>query len=254
MPGVLGRCLMETYVEYPVALWSTISEFIVIAGVVACGLALNYRFLMKLKEEKRKRPLGRKGNVVEPIASAFCIFQMFYWPYNMLIHWNMANNIIPSKSMYGWWPIILYQIGIKMGHVYISWNSVFIGLIRYVYIVHHEKSNQWNFERVGKAFCVCSFIVPIIQETLGIFTSNYNEYQKTFPEQQLVDCIANDLNVNSTTISIPYTTYTSQLTKAVLPDSIIWILWFIYAICSVLVMLNIIDIILYSKIFLSIKR
>ena len=121
-------------------------------------------------------------------------------------------------------------------------------------MVHHEKSNQWNFERVGKAFCVFSFVVPVFQETLGIFTSNYDEYQKTFPEQQLVDCIANDLNVNSTTISIPYTTYTLQLTKAVLPDSIIWILWFIYAICSVLVMLNIIDIILYSKIFLSIKR
>ena len=55
MPGELGRCLMETYVEYPVALSSTISEFIVIVGVVACGLVLNYRFLLKLKEEKRKR-------------------------------------------------------------------------------------------------------------------------------------------------------------------------------------------------------
>ena len=75
MPGVLARCLMGAFVEHPVALWSTILEFV---AIVTCGLALNYRFLMKLKEEKRNRPLGRKGNVIEPIVSASCMFQMIY--------------------------------------------------------------------------------------------------------------------------------------------------------------------------------
>ena len=254
MPGVLARCLMEAFVEHPVALWSTILEFVAIVGVASCGLALNYRFLMKLKKEKRQRPLGRKGNVIEPIVSAFCIFQMIYWPYNMLMHWNMCNNIIPSKYLYGWWSNLLYQVAIRMSHTYISCNSVFIALIRYVYIVHHEKANQWNFEFVGRIFCVCSFVVPIIQELLGMFTANYNEYQKTFPEHQLVDCIANDLNVNSSTISIPYTPYTLQLTKSVLPESVIWALWSIYLTSTVLLMFNIIDIFLYVKIFLTIER
>ena len=46
MPGVLARCLMETIVEHPVALWSTMLESLGIVGVASCGLALNYRFLM----------------------------------------------------------------------------------------------------------------------------------------------------------------------------------------------------------------
>ena len=254
MPGVLARCLMEAFVEHPVALWSTILEFVAIAGVAICGLALNYRFLMKLREEKRNRPLGRKGNVIEPIVTTSCMFQMVYWPYNMLMHWNMCNDIIPSKYLYGWWPNIVYQIAIKASRTYISWNSAFIAGIRYFYIVHHEKANQWKFEHVGRLFCVCSFVLPVLTETIGMFTSNYLQYQKTFPEQQLVDCIANDLKVNSSMISIPYTPYTLQLTKMVLPDSIIWFLFSIYLLCTVLRMFNIVDIFLYVKIFLTIKR
>ena len=170
MPGVLARCLMEAFVEHPVALWSTILEFVAIAGVAICGLALNYRFLMKLREEKRNRPLGRKGNVIEPIVTTSCMFQMVYWPYNMLMHWNMCNNIVPSKYLYGWWPNILYAIAIEIGRIYMSWNSVFIALTRYVYIVHHEKANQWNFANVGRLFCVCSFVVPFLNGMLGILT------------------------------------------------------------------------------------
>ena len=116
-----------------------------------------------------------------------------------------------------------------MGRIYISWNSVFIALIRYVYIVHHERSNQWKFENVGRLFCFASFMVPFLVEAIGIFTSIYNEYQKMFPEQQMADCIARYLNVSSSTITIPYTPYTLQLTKFVLPDSMIWVLWFIHA-------------------------
>ena len=52
MPGVLARCLMGAFVERPVALWSIILEFVALVGVAICGLALNYRFLMKLQEEK----------------------------------------------------------------------------------------------------------------------------------------------------------------------------------------------------------
>ena len=254
MPGVLTRCLMEAYIEEPVALWSTILEFVALAVVVLCGLVLNYRYLMKLLEEKRKRPLGRKGNVIEPIATSFCIFQMIYWPYNILMHWNLVNEIIPAKYLYGWWANISYQIGIKMGRIYISWNSVFIALIRYVYIVHHERSNQWKFENVGRLFCIASFMVPFLVEAIGIFTSIYNEYQKMFPEQQMADCIARYLNVSSSTISIPYTPYTLQLTKSVLPDSMIWVLWFIHASSTFLVFSNIVDAFLYMKIFLTIKR
>ena len=48
MPGVLARCLMGAFVERPVALWSTILEFVAIVGVATCGLALNYRFLIEM--------------------------------------------------------------------------------------------------------------------------------------------------------------------------------------------------------------
>ena len=254
MLGVLTRCLMEAYVENPVSLWSTILEFVALVCVVLCGWALNYRFLIKLLKEKRNRPLGRKGNVIEPIASSFCIFQIIYWPYNILMHWNLANEVFPAKYLYGGLANLLYQILIKIGRVYISWNSVFTAFIRYFYIVHHEKANQWKFDSVGRILCISSFLVPISVETLGMFTSNYNEYQKTFPEQQLAGCIADYLNVNSTSISIPYEPYTLQLTKMIFPESLIWVLWCIYMSLMVFVFFNMIDFFFYFKIFVSIKR
>ena len=84
MPGEVIICLMEQFVEKTFSLWSTVAELVLIIAIMAFGMRINFRFWVKLDEEKRRRPIVRKGNVIEPIASWFCILQMIYWPFNML--------------------------------------------------------------------------------------------------------------------------------------------------------------------------
>jgi hypothetical protein len=67
MPDIFCACLYKAVINIPVSLWSTVLEFLFSVIISVCGEIFNYRFMTKLKEEKRKTPIGRKGNVIEPI-------------------------------------------------------------------------------------------------------------------------------------------------------------------------------------------
>ena len=134
------------------SIWTTILDFFFSTVIGVLAVMVNYSFMKKLEEEKRLKPPGRKGNVIEPVMRLFCKIQMVYWPYYLLYFWINFNGIIPSYLMNGWWCNVILQISIKFLRMLISWNSFFVALIRYIYIVHREKSNQWEFEQVGKWF------------------------------------------------------------------------------------------------------
>jgi hypothetical protein len=152
MPDITCACIYKAWVNIPVSLWSTVLEFLFSVLICVCGEIINYRFMSKLREEKRKTPLGRKGNVIEPIMRWFCKLQMIYWPYQLLSIWVWFNEIIPFEYMNGWWCSAATLIVLKFGRMCIGWNSLFVALIRYLYIVHRQKSNQWDFEKVGRIF------------------------------------------------------------------------------------------------------
>ena len=254
MLGLIFVCILETDFVEKTTLFSTVLAFVCVIVVICFGLKLNHRFLVKLREEKRARPLGRKGNVIEPIASLFCIIQMIYWPYNILFTWIFSSQIFPPNFMIGWHATVLWNVGIKMGRTYIACNSLFTSLIRYIYIVHHERSNQWEFEKVGKLFCIASVLIPITVQSMGFFTSDMFEIQSLWPQKELIDCFASHLNVNSTNIEFPYPTDALQLTRKFLPESVIDSLWLIFTSFSLLIYSNLVECILYVRIFQTIKR
>ena len=252
------KCLYQSegLVEKRHELWSTVLEFILIAVVIFCGVALNYRFFDKLKVERRRRPPGRKGNVIEPIVSLFCIFQIIYWPYNVLYFWLFSNEIVKIDDLSGWWPNILIEL-IRMGRLYIGWNSLFVALIRYIFIVHREKSNQWQFENVGRIFSILSFAVPVVVQLMGVFTHNWSEYQVNMEDQDLTklkDCISSNMNTNASNIQIPYPTYPLKWTMMFLPEEMISLLWWIWVCLTTLSQLCVPEVFLYSRIYLTIKR
>ena len=256
MSDPVWKCLYQSkgLVEKPHELWFTVLEFIFITIVIFCGVALNYRFFDKLKVEKRRRPLGRKGNVIEPIVSLFCIFQIIYWPYNVLYFWLFSNEIVKIDDLSGWWPNILIEL-IRMGRLYIGWNSLFVALIRYIYIVHREKSNQWEFENVGRIFSILSLAVPVVVQLMAVFTHNWSEYQTSMEDQDwLKDCISSNMNTTASNVQIPYPTYPLKWTMMFLPEEMISLLWWIWVCLTTLSQLCIPEVFLYSRIFQTIKR
>ena len=246
-------CIYKTFVDEPVSTWSTILELIFSVGLSICGFLVNYRFIRKLQEEKRETPLGRKGNVIEPIMSWYCRFQIIYWPYHLLYFWLSRNEIISSEFIYyqSWFCDVL-TLTLRFGRVCIAYNSLFVSLIRYLYIVHQQKANQWEFERVARRFVIASVGVPLALETIGTLTNPFTEYLSTDELDSCVD-FWKSLNTTENNVETP-TAKAYEFTTRYLPEKIVLGVYYIYASVTGIIFLNIADAFLYFKIFQSIKR
>ena len=91
-------CIYKTFVDEPVTLWTTILEFVFSIVIGICGVVINYRFVKKLSEERRNTPIGRRGNIIEPVIRWNCCFQMVFWPYDLLYFWINQNEIMQMAS------------------------------------------------------------------------------------------------------------------------------------------------------------
>ena len=245
-------CAMKVLRDDPGSTLTTILEGVFTIIVCVCGVMVNYRFMKKLEEEKKKRPLGRKGNVIEPVMRWFLQFQIIYWPYLMTYLWIQFNYFIPSEYMAGWWCNVMSQIGIKMGRMCISYNSTFVAFIRYLHIVHYKKVDKWDYDKVRKGCAISSIAIPILIEIVGTVTSQYEEYTSL---EKYNDCILDYRGLNSTHILPPL----KPLLIRWLSDSqrfaplVRWI-YYGYSFVTIIVFLNVIDCFLYFEIFRSIKR
>ena len=251
MPDIVCTCLYEAYKDPPMSIWTLILDFLCSLVIGILGVIVNYKFIQKLQKEKQSRPEGRKGNVIEPVMKLFCKVQIIYWPFYLLYFWLSLNGILPSSFMSGWSCILGGWAVIKLGRVIISWNSFFVALIRYTYIVHREKSNQWDFDRVGKWFGVASIGIPIVFNTIDVLTNGGWQYQLG---EAFANCISLNLGLNNTNnMTIP-NVYPYAWTVEYLPQYLILSIYYTVWVLKVLICANIADGYLYLSIYRCIKR
>ena len=248
MFGIFGDCLLKTFKDEPVATWSTILEFLFSVLIGVCGVTVNDRYRKKLQEETRNTPAGRKGNVLEPIMRWYCILQMIFWPYELLLLWITTNEVIPFEWVPFWIRPILYYV-MRFGRMSIAYNSLFVALIRFLYIVHRQRANQCDFERTGRWFQIASIAIPIVLQTLHIFTSDGGEHFAI--SDRFGDCLAS-FNSSYTTENVRQ--FGLELALRVLPSPLVLTLRYIYIIITVIVICNAAEVFLYIKIFQSMQR
>ena len=133
MPDIVCKCIYEAYIDPPMSIWTTLLDFFCYVVIGVLCVIINCKFIKKLQEEKRAKPPGRKGNVIEPIMQLFCKFQIIFWPYYIIYFWIHLNGIVPASLMNGWWCNVAALISIRFGRMTIAWNSFFVAFIRYVY-------------------------------------------------------------------------------------------------------------------------
>ena len=176
---------------------------------------------------------------------------MIFWPYNLLFLWINANEIIPSDSLPSWLCGLLY-FTLRIGRMCIAYNSLFVAVIRYIYIVKHKTSNQWNYEKVSKGFQIASIVVPISLDTLGIFTITFDRLSSM---GNIKECLSfpNPLN---TTVDVEHLKQApfADLTLQYLPASLVQALFYIHTTIQITVFLNIAESFLYFQIFRHMKR
>ena len=251
MPDIVCTCIYDAYIDKSSSIWTTVLDFVCSVIIGVFGVIINYKFMKNLQEEKRSKPIGRKGNVIEPIMQLFCRFQIIFWPYYLLYFWIHFNGIIPSSLMNGWWCNVIMQISIKFGRTYIGWISFFVALTRYVYIVYRETSNQWDYERAGRLLKIASVVIPILSECIGIFVNPYKDYQNG---EKFERCIAFYLGTNVTSeLAIP-NGYPYAWTLQYLSENIARNIYYIQMAISVIVVLQLADGFFYFRIYQQIKR
>ena len=127
---------------------STILEFVFILFIIAIGITINLKFRTKLLDEKKQMPIGRRGNVVAPVMIVFCLLQIVFWPFDLILLWGITNEIVSEDSIHPKLCVALLMT-LKSGRMCIAYHSLFVALIRYMHIVKDKILNQWNYERVA---------------------------------------------------------------------------------------------------------
>ena len=231
-------CLAKEFFDNPPNSWITFFEFPLTLLIIVSGVFLNYKFWKKLEHEKKNRPLGRKGNIIEPIVRWFCIIQIIYWPIQLLLIWSLLNNVIPL-SIVPAWVCTTSTLLLFIGRSIISYNSLFVAFIRYLYIVHDRKANQWDFETVGHRFQIASLSVPILHVLIFISTFDLPSYSHFSTETSQCETL---------------TPMMVMLTSQYFPKPLIDVVGLIMLATLLAVCLNLVEAFLYIKIFRKIKR
>ena len=252
MQGSICKCIFNQYIHRPFSTLSTVLDLLCSLFVIICGLIANYRFKVKLDEEKRNTLPGRKGNVIEPIMRTYVIIAGIFWPYEMIFLWMNAHEIIPCDWFSNCWLMNILMHPIRIGRTIIGYNSFFVAFIRYLYIVHDKKSNQWNFEKTGRLFQVASILVPIAMEAIRILT----EFDVPGLKQtkQFRECVATSEGLNSTLSIVIPPPATVALTLQLFPLQLVHYFYYINMAITLLLSTNIIEAYFYLKCFQIARR
>ena len=230
---------------------STILEFVLISFIIAIGITINLKFRKKLLDEKKQMPIGRRGNVVAPVMNVFCLLQIVFWPFDLILLWGITNEIVPVDSIHPKLCVSLLMT-LKSGRMCIAYHSLFVALIRYMHIVKDKVLNQWNYERVSRHFKFFCIIFPLAMEVVGNMTNSLKDFASI---KEVRDCMgfAGELN-DGGNIEEQIPSKLAKWTMKYLPATLINALSIIYDFATVSVSANVIEAYLYLRVFQKMKR
>ena len=241
-------CFHKAVVERPVKTWSTLLEFLALMVTSAIGLYLNNKFLSKLEKERRETPLGRKGNVIAPIMRWFLNFQVVFWPFNLLYRWFTTNDLL-FPEMLPTWLCYFIPYSIAVGRQIIAYNSLFCAIIRYIFIVHRTRANQWSFEILGKLLRNMSVVIPLVIVLALMPLDDLELFKEWLPEFESCWRNSNATHDYESFKSVPY-----KFVHQYLPSSLHQALYISIQLPNNLVYFGIPEAFLYFRIFRNIKR
>ena len=246
MVNTVCAFILQQQIDLQIRTWTTALEFLLTMTIVTFGVLLNIKFSKKLEEERKNKPLGRKGNVIEPIMRWYIKLQLVYWPYELMWQLMSHNGIIPIQLIHPWLcSFLLFTI--MCGRCITAYNSLFLALIRYFYIVHFQKANLWDFEKVAGRFQMASILVPFLIQMLWCFTFDWSFWIEHAAQMgpQLAQNTSDRIDLKPIEV---------EFTLSFVPEPLVHTFGIITMIVQALVYLNVIEAFLYAKIFQTIKR
>ena len=247
MIDIFSECIIKVFLNNSATFTSITLEAIFCIIVIVFGVLINHTFMKRLEREKRCKPLGRKGNVIEPIMSGCCWVQMTYWPIRLTLAWIFHNEIIKHEMMPIWMRYTVLNL-LMVGRTYLCYYSFFCAFIRYIYIVHYEKVYHRDFEWVAKWMKIASYLIPTFVGILSItvvggFQFKGNDIFDTCSKSILVE------EKGNAGISLFASIFPNILTT-----SVIRIIYYFTVLVWIILGVNIVEACMYRTIFATIGR
>ena len=247
MIDLFSECIFKVFKNEWASFTSIVTEFIFSSIIIVCGILINYSFLAKLKQEKRSKPAGRKGNVVEPIMTVCCWVQMIFWPTRLVMAWLFHNEILNAEIMPTWIRYFMLNV-LMIGRVYLCFYSFFCAFIRYVYIVHYEKVYHIEFQMVANRVKIASIFVPVFVGTLSLTVVGGYQLKGNDIFDQCSDSITEQGEGNAR-LSILATMFPDYLTPFV-----VRLIYYLTVLVWMIFGLNTVEAFMYRSIFAQIRR
>ena len=134
---------------------------------------------------------------------------------------------------------------IRYGRTYLACNSIFVAMIRYLYIVHYQKLNQYEFRNVAGLFQITSVAIPVAIEALSTLTFSADFCKWKAFNENLVEFGSTSQFLQKETVewSLKY-----------LPEAFVSTMSLTYVTAKILIVSNVIEGYLYFKMFQNIER
>jgi hypothetical protein len=134
--------------------------------------------------------LGKETGLVQNVTMVFVIAQMIHWPVTVSMI-TLTNFVHPLNDVIGQWICTTaWFVSYYLCNV-ISSHSFMAALMRYFYIVHHEKVKSWGKENFKRLFLFLVMFIPLLitickandgaeLDSMSYFNKCYGKHHEVF--------------------------------------------------------------------------
>ena len=126
--------------------------FLIKAIIVISGEYVHIQILKFLKHETC---------VVKDVLKTFLYLQMMYWPLKVVFE-TTTEFIYPLRTIIGKWYCDLGFLWLVFGMTLIVFHSFIVSLMRYTFVVHHQKTLRYGIEEMKKLFYWTAILIPFV--------------------------------------------------------------------------------------------
>ena len=135
-------------------------DLIISVMVSVAGLAINSKLLKDMKEDFRMRPPGTNPSLIQDVMTTYTKTLMIFCPSYLFLFWILNEEIyLPDWLKY----LLCYDQYIATTvRFYFYFHSMIVAIMRYSFIVHHERIMVFGKDEAKAMFYHISVIIPII--------------------------------------------------------------------------------------------
>ena len=235
---------------------SSLGDFILSMVCSLFGLLCNWQFLyvMKRDEQERLRRGEREQTLVQDVMTTFTIIQMIVYPHLLITDWYINSGFpLPVWTWHWFCYYRFYKVTVR---VYLAFNSLVVASMRFIYILHNTWVLQFGKQRTKKLFYWLGLLIPLAGCTM--MDSVHERASRVAPHfcvclqsyEMVTDNSTNGHSINMTSFNSPAYSFV----HGYIPASITNIADTILEILAILIFSNLVEGILYYKIFTHLRR